>query len=224
MAKVGAVDGNLIKWAREQQELTLRTVLDRGGPSIGFQSEVERGRKTEVSAKILQTWVKILGVTEAFARGEVVAYNKEPAECRGFAGDVVSVVMADPANWAAMGSMERFRNVLWTIGTRSRKAPRVVLAYVLGLELESLDRLLNGDMIPAQALVKAVAELTTLPEEFFRVGRLERADVRRTYDPVIDLALAEGLTPDDLEHLIRRRRKLQPDGDRLQLTEARLQG
>ncbi|HYG59275.1 MAG TPA: helix-turn-helix domain-containing protein, partial [Symbiobacteriaceae bacterium] len=75
------VRGELLRWAREQQRLSLRQVAQRGGPCPAHQSEFERGKKRETTSRMLEHWVKALNVTEAFARGQVFRYLEGPDRC-----------------------------------------------------------------------------------------------------------------------------------------------
>lgn len=206
MAEICAVNGQLIKWAREQQGITLRSVLDRGGPSIGFQSEVERGRKTEVSSKTLQTWVRVLGVTENFARGQVPRYGEAPLACKGLACDVLGQIRIGP-EWVNLSPSDRLRLVLQQIATSSRKVPRVVLAYVLGIELQTLDRIIHGPFVVAPWMAKAASDLTSLPEDFFvsvSSQVLGEMDQLNSYRVVVSKAVQLGITPQDLLDMVER--------------------
>lgn len=210
--KLGSVRGDLIKWARQSQDLTMRWVRDHGGPCLGYQSEVENAKKAEVRFEVLAGWIGALNVTEAFVRGHIPSYLENPEACRGLAADVGELIRSGRAgrrSWESLTPMDRVREVLALIRRHSdRKLPRVVLAYVLGLEPDSLDATLTGGQPIVQKLMEAIAVMTTLPDSFFRQGRLESEPLAPSgYLAVMDEARQYGLTPDELREMIRRYRK-----------------
>lgn len=200
----GTVRGDLLHWARVQQDHTMRWVRDHGGPSPGYQSEVEQGAKTEVRSDMLAAWVRALGVTESYARGQVPEYLLQPEGCRGLAGYVVARAAAEPATWKLLSPTERVRKVLRLVMEEPTPLPRVVLARTLGLGLDSLSALLVG-RIPIMAAVRqAVADLTTLHDGFFHYGELESGEDHELigrYLPALRLAQRAGITPEDLAKL-----------------------
>lgn len=200
----GVVRGELLHWARIQQERTMRWVRDQGGPSPGYQCEVEQGSKTEVRTDLLAAWTRALGVTESFARGQVPVYTRQPQACRGLAGHVVARVAQHRTSWKLLSPMERIRRVLRLIMEEPTPLPRVVLAHTLGLELTSFEALLAGQMPIMPGLRRAVAELTTLHDGFFHYGELESGDDHELigrYLPALRLAQRAGITPEELEKL-----------------------
>lgn len=204
----GSVRGDLLKWAREQQELTMRWIQQQGGPGLGYQSEVEHCKKTEVRSKLLRPWVSALHVTEAFARGQVRKYSESPEACRGLAGEVYALVAADRrTDWSAMSPPDRVRHVLKLTAFHCASTPPIVLAYVLDLELTALEAILSGRLPVMDHLRQALLDLTTLPDSFFRSGLLhsagEAAEIEE-FLPVLQVAARLGYTPDDLMELIRR--------------------
>lgn len=184
----------------------MRWVRDHGGPSLGYQSEVEHRKKDEVRSGLLMTWAGILNVTEAFARGQVPRYADGRVACRGIAADVAALVAADPAWLAGLEPLQRCREVLRLIADRSKQTPRVVLAHVLGLTLRSLDAMLVGDIPVARDLIPAMADLTTVPESFLRSGEVGGpGEFQLTPDlrTAIWQALNEGAGQTDLAEWVR---------------------
>jgi hypothetical protein len=207
------VHGELLQWAREQQELTMRWVHDQGGPSLGYQSEVERGIKQEVSSDVLASWVHILRVTSAFARGQVPRHRDNPTACAGMAR-AVALAIAEGRDrlpdWRAISPPERMREVLRMIVRECPGLPRVVLAHVLGLSVVTLDAMMLGTHPIMQEPAQAIRTLTTLPESFWSYGELERpdeSDLVVRYLAPLRLAEQEGITPEEMTAWIRRRRK-----------------
>jgi hypothetical protein len=206
--KVGPIRGDLLHWARSQQGLTMRSVRERGGPCQAYQSDVERRRKAEVLSKTLKPWLAILDVTEPFARGQIPRYRENPVACRGLAGEVGdAIVRGDPSfpPWTSLGPMERTREVLRLMTRLSRKTTRVVLAYVLDLEVQTLDDMLSGSVPVVHHLMQALADLTTLPESFFKSGVLDEVEAVHLPDPYIraaESAALAGISADDLTELI----------------------
>jgi hypothetical protein len=205
--KSRSLRGDLIKWAREEQGLTMRWVADHGGPCLGYQSEVENKKKAEVRWDKLTSWMRALNVTEAFVRGQIPRYNDDPDGCRGLAADTGKAVKESERDWASFSIGERARQVLCLISRESRKLPRVVLAHVLGLELRTLDALMSGELPFVPHQIKALSELTTLPEAFFTHGVREMvaAESPADYATVIEVARQRGISPSDLLHLIEHR-------------------
>lgn len=199
--KSGSLRGDLIKWAREEQRLTMRWVADHGGPCLGYQSEVENKKKAEVRWDKLTPWIKALNVTEPFVRGHLARYIDDPAACRGLAADVGQLIAESEIDWGAMPYNERARQVLCLISRESRQLPRVVLAYVLNLELESLDALMSGTISLTPYLIEALGELTTLPESFFRHGIRSTGPVP-DYAVAVEAARQRGISPDQLLRMI----------------------
>jgi transcriptional regulator with XRE-family HTH domain len=174
---VHGVRGDLIQWTRKQQGMTMRTVCERGGPCPGYQSEVENLRKSEVGSKLLASWVTVLGVTQAFVRGEVPVYHIAPEDCRGLAADILSRVIEDGTCWVEVTVAKRASRILCLIADHSRQLPRVVLAYTLGVQLTTLDAMMLGQHpIISKAIMQALADLTTLPQPFFAYGILPEPD------------------------------------------------
>lgn len=177
MWEEGKVVGRLLKWAREQQNLTMREIHERGGPAPGYQSEVEKGLKDEVSAEKLNNWCRILLVTPAFARGQIPRLEpSDPGRCRGLAGWVEPKIRANFAEFEALPPPERVRQVLRMIA-RSNELPTVVLAHVMSLEVDSLKNLLyDASVVPNEYQMKQVAVLIAVPTRLFRFAELYPED------------------------------------------------
>lgn len=86
------VQGELMKWAREQQEFTMRDVHLRGGPSPAHQSEHESGAKASASPTTVARWAAALSVSEEFAYGLVPRCAASPDRTRGLAADVAYLI------------------------------------------------------------------------------------------------------------------------------------
>lgn len=207
------VVGRLLQWAREEQEYTMRWVYEHGGPSPGYQSEVERGLKQEVSSEVLGSWVHILGITPAFARGQVPSVHENPVACAGLARSIALAIAEgrpDHPDWAALDPVERVREVLCQISRHCPHLPRVVLAHVLGLSLSALDAMMLGHHPILKEPAQAIALLTTLGDPFWLFGEREQPDesglIHRYLVP-IRLATQMGITPEQMTAWIRRRQR-----------------
>lgn len=207
------VHGQLLQWAREQQDLTMRWINDHGGPSLGYQSEVERGIKQEVSSEVLASWVKLLGVTPAFARGQVPRHREDPAACAGLAYAVALSVVdgrEDHPDWRALSPEERMREIIRRIPRDCPALPRVVLAYVLDLSLPTLDAIMLGSHPILREPAQALTNLVPLPDAFWQRGEVEApAETERLhrYADAVRLAEAKGITPEEMLTWVRRRRR-----------------
>jgi len=212
--RTGSLRGDLIKWAREEQQLTMRWVADHGGPCLGYQSEVENQKKAEVRSEKLTGWIRALNVTEPFVRGHVPRYTEHPDQCHGLAADVGRLIITR-RGWAAESALERARLTLCLTSRESRLLPRVVLAHVLGMGLDTLEGYMDGSLPVVKEVMLALCALTGLPESFFTHGILpdesEAAagdDLRewlslRAYREALVQARRLNITPEKLEALIR---------------------
>lgn len=221
--RICGVRGELLRWARTEQSLTMRWIRERGGPSPGYQCEVERGHKTEVRAELLTAWVKALGVTEIFARGRVPRIHHELEACLGMAAPVGHAVrQGEPAIWRAMRPEQRTAEVLRLV-SRLPGLPPVVLAHVLGLGLSTLEAILDGMHPVLHVHVRAAAHITTLPEHFFTYGAFDRAgeggmlpmllslpmppEEMAAWREALSNAIGAGVTPAELHDLAEKHRR-----------------
>jgi hypothetical protein len=193
----------------------MRNVQERGGPCPGYQSEVENGKKGEVSSAQLLPWTQALGITVAFARGELPRYRTDPARCRGLAGEIASLVSGPSlrADLVTLPPMERARRVLRLMADRVASLPPVVLTWVLGIQVRQLQEMMYGDVDIDRYHLTMIVELTTLPRTFFLTEVQESATdaiLTERYLPVIRLADQMGMSPETLEALIRRGYELPP--------------
>ena len=193
MSGMTPIRGELLKWAREQRGLTMRNVYDAGGPSVSYQCEVEKGRKRNVHGEKLSRWLRVLDVPEAFVRGNRQPYHEAPAETKGLAADIRDELLALQATprWAAMRTQERLRTVLQRL-TRARHLTTLVLAYVLGLDLDALDAMLTGTLDIPKDQVGAIADLTLLDPADLLEGVSDRQLID-AYGPVMRLAFLRGI-------------------------------
>jgi len=196
------IRGDLVRWAREQRGLTIREVYLRGGPSIGYQSEVENGRKRDVHVSMLSKWLQILDVSERFVRGAYRPYHKEPALSRGLAGDITDELRALQASptWSATSTQERLRKALHRL-CNAREFSPLIVAYVLGLDLKALDDMLVGALAIPKEQVEAIATLTLLDPTDLLEGVSDR-QILDAYGPIMRMALERGIPADQLQRWI----------------------
>ncbi len=181
----------------------MRWVHDNGGPSLGYQSEVERNKKQEVRSDLLARWTRLLNITVPFARGQIPRYHDNPRACQGLAADIRELIVnsADTAVWAVMPATQRPREVLRLIASQSVNLPRVVVAHTLGVELRTLEAMMDCSHPIQQEHLTAMIGLTTLPAHFFKTGMLYDS-LMELYRSPLQLAHAEGVTPEELVELI----------------------
>jgi hypothetical protein len=203
-ARVNGVHGELLHWARQQQQFTMRWIHQHGGPSPAYQSEVENGCKAQVQSTQLAKWISLLNVTEAFVRGEIPSHDRAPDACRGLASDIAAVVTSAPKDsWRRLSEQQRVREILRLISHESQRLPRVVLAWVLGIELCTLDALLIGEHPVLQRHLRAVCDLTLIPDTFFLHGEMGvEMYLLEGYLAAVRLANKEGIAPDELLSLV----------------------
>jgi hypothetical protein len=195
------VRGDLLRWARKQQKLTMRWIYANDGPSPGYQSEVENGKKREVLSDMLSSWVALLNVSEAFARGQISRYQENPSACTGLAADICALLPSGH-QWSSLTEQQRVRQVLRLVAYESRHVPRVVLAWVLDLELRTLDNVISGQHPVMPQHLQAAGHLTALPITAFTHSP---ADPLEQYLPVLHRAMELGVTPQELLEMIERR-------------------
>jgi transcriptional regulator with XRE-family HTH domain len=205
MAAEGRVIGDHLRWAREIQNLTMRDVRRRGGPAAGYQSEVETGQKEEVSSEMLAAWSKALGVTVAYARGQVPKFKQEDhGPCRGLAGWVEPIIRKQLAEFQQpfMDPQDRVRAVLRLI-SESEELPPVVLAWILSMSPQGLREIIAGNQRVLPHVRQAVAVLAALPHYFFEIGMLDEPEPEAyalliKFRPALHKAERAGLTCTDL--------------------------
>ena len=71
--------GEIIKSNRLSVNATLQSVLDAGGPSKAYQSEVENGKRDNVGALTLIRWCDAIGCDPVFVFAEIVRETKREA-------------------------------------------------------------------------------------------------------------------------------------------------
>lgn len=199
--QVGKVNGRLLRWARDQLGLSARAVQARGGPSPAYQCEVEKGLKAEVSQDVLSSWVVALNVTEAFARGELDVYARDPTSCEGLAASVRHRIVAQAH--PQMSMLERYRLALTYMADHAQRVPRLVLAHVLGVELQTLEGMILGHVRMSAMILKAIRDLTTLPDIFFATGRMPGSvrDALLDYLPVLERLHEAGISAEEFAQL-----------------------
>lgn len=181
----------------------MRVVSARGGPSASFQSEVEQEKKSEVHPDVLARWIEVLRITEEFARGEIPTYHMHPDRCRGLAADVVPLVEANRQHLSTLETNDRVSEVIRTIVRCSGRLPRVVLAYVLSIDVSVLEDMIAGMYPLLPVHIKAVACITTIPEVFLLKGKGQVIGAPlEEFLPAIDLARSRGLSGKDLLLLV----------------------
>jgi hypothetical protein len=204
--------------------MTMEDVMRRAQVAKAYQCEVERNldpgdhtKKFRVSQKKLDPWLKCLGITEEFAIGAIPEYHRQPEQSRGLALDVGMAIRAAPdlGAWRDLTGPERARQLLQLIARESARLPRVVLAYLLGLELLTLDAMLTGDVLVPKAVADALPDLTLLPRAFLDTGGLEPDLARyQPYLPLMEFAIEHQIPPDRLREAMRGLTASQPPASR----------
>lgn len=187
---ISGLNGRLIRWAREQLNLSVRQVRDLGGPATGYQSEIENGGKRNPTAAVRQRWFEILQIPESFARGEIPRYSDQPALCVGLAADVGRQLVNDPS-WRAQSPVQRTLTVLRQVCCGSQKLTKTAVAYVLGFSVEGLDDLLAGKWPVGRQQVEVLAVLTDIPVNLLTQTQFSDDE----YTPLIAEAKRLGLPP-----------------------------
>jgi transcriptional regulator with XRE-family HTH domain len=199
--------GDLLRWARIEKKQTLREVQVGSGLSFSYLCELERGTKREIRSEKLSKVVRYLGITEAFARGHVPCFKEEPRKCRGLAAEVGAEVLRDfsPDLWTDRTTGQRCTEVIRRI-VETPEMPKLVLAYVLGISLDSLEGFLMGEFaVPPVLLVERLSELTTLPMPFFRHGLLHDPPTAEKYRGAFDEIQRQEIPLEELWQWLRSR-------------------
>lgn len=64
--------GAVMRQRRKAAGLPMHEVTSRGGPSAGFQSEIESGRKSEVGLKTFIRWCQAIGCSPTNAMDDIL--------------------------------------------------------------------------------------------------------------------------------------------------------
>lgn len=199
----GPIQGDIIKWAREQRGLTMRQVqdADEEAPSCAYQSEVEQGKKTDIHGDKLKVWLRILDMPEALVRGAHPRYHADPALARGLAPkltDEVLMLAATP-HWATLQAADRLRTVLRLLVDHLTD---LVVAYVLGLDLEDLKGMIAGTIPIPEAQVRAIADLILLDRNDILHEGVSNRMITNAFGPDIRDALARGNSMETIRRLL----------------------
>lgn len=208
------VRGDLLRWARNQRGLSLRHVKTLGGPSIAFQCEIENHKKTEVSTKVLERWVEVLGVTVDFAQGRVPRFVGEEQACRGFLREVAAKIRAgepEAPDWPRLSATERVRRVLRL--AVAELGSDLGLAHLLGLDIQALQAMMAGQVLIQPEMLHTVAHVSTLPLDFLKRGVRQNDEETplAAFREGIRLALQKQITPSELQWVISQWEKLPAD-------------
>ena len=69
--------GDVLRQRRKAYGLTMRQVLSRGGPCIAFQSDVEKGKRQNVSVVKLIAWCNAIGCEPIMVFADIVSKTKK---------------------------------------------------------------------------------------------------------------------------------------------------
>lgn len=157
------VRGDLLRHARLEQNLSMRDVLARGGPSLGLQSAVERGLKAKLRQDLLTRWVAALQVTLPYALGHLPSLREGKGPV-GLAPEVGLIARKMPG-LESRSAQERAQRVLILL-TKTRYFSEVVLAYVLDLPVGALREMLHGKREIPASLLPHLAAIVGLEDLF----------------------------------------------------------
>ena len=217
--------GERLAWARNQQGLILSQVSERSGLAIGYISQLEKGSKKNPTIQALEKLARALGVSVAFIMGEVQPPPYNDTSAMLVSGQAFSISQRFTRWYNALAAAERQRIANETVEKRFSRVvnwlceefpdrfTRVVVAYQLGLSVRGLNDILERNCQVGPMVLTQMAYVTGIPITFFAEGGLELAREQNMpaakellrYTEAIRLAIVEGLTPKQLEDVIRRR-------------------
>lgn len=183
------VRGDLIRYARCEQRLTMRRVQEQGGPSPGLQSAVERGLRHDVSADTLSRWAKALNITCDFARGVTPSLRDGVAPI-GLAREISGLLRHRPPLDHSI--QERARHVLY-LTSRSQHLPEVVLSYVLDLRLNDLRQMISGVKPVPEPILCALSALIGNDRLFADSKSMEESLLDQILQDALKMPLHHGL-------------------------------
>lgn len=220
--------GQRLRWARQQQGITLQLLSERSHKAVSYLSQLETGTKRNPTMQTVEALASALHVRPAFLLGEVPgpllarshtvrshassshSHASAPGQAfalywEGLAQDRrFELSLADP--------VERFTLVLRFLLERfAENFTPIELAWQLGMSAGQFQAILTEGQEVSHTFMEQLAGLTGIPLCFFTHGQFQvaaspaldlRADALQ-YLEAIRLAMASNLSPERLEALIR---------------------
>ncbi len=217
--------GERLAWARNQQGLILSQVSERSGLAIGYISQLEKGSKKNPTIQALEKLARSLGVSVAFIMGEVQQPPYNDTGSLLVSGQAFSIGQRFARWYNGLPAAEKQKIANETVEKRFARVvgflceefpdifTRVVVAYQLGLSVRGLNDILERNCLVGPMVLTQMSLVTGIPVTFFAGGSLEQPrdqqmlapkDLLR-YTQAITLAVEKGLSPKQLEDVIRQR-------------------
>lgn len=216
--------GQRLRWARQQQGVTLQQLSERTDRAVSYLCQLEKGVKTNPTKQTVEVLASALGVRPAFLFGEVpgpvpdessaVVWNREASRIgERFRRHVAALSQARQDEIAyRLIPAQRFSLVVrYLLEQFPENFTPIELAFQLGMSLGQFRQITEHDAEASFTFIEQLAKLAGLPLTFFTHGSLEqtpeptvqlRGDALR-YLEAIRLALASNLSPERLEAVIR---------------------
>lgn len=214
--------GERLAWARNQQSLILQQVSDKSGLAIGYISQLEKGAKVNPTIDALARLSKALNVSLAYVLGEVEPMDEDGSVGMG-GNHAWQIGHAFLKRMSLLSPRERERLMLMSLEERfimvvdflCEEFPAVftrpVIAFQLGLSVRGLNDVLDRNCDVSPLTLSQMVQITGIPQHFFATGKLDAPESMRSISPsdvirflgVISLAVQNGMSPEDVSHLIR---------------------
>ncbi len=218
--------GERLRWARQQQGITLQQLSERCGRAISYLSQLEHGHKVNPTRQTVCPLAEALGVRPAFLLGEVPGPSAAdrtplvPGEQAGSFGREFRRHMASLPEEArleiafAMPGRRFAMVVRFLLAEHPESFTSIELAWQLGMSLSQLQEILEHGREVSHPYMEQLSRVSGVPLRFFTHGTLEeqgeaeapapavQAEALR-YVEAIRLALERRVSPDKLEALIR---------------------
>lgn len=216
--------GQRLRWARQQQGVTLQQLSERTDRAVSYLCQLEKGVKTNPTKQTVEVLASALGVRPAFLFGEVpgpvpddnsaIVWNREAAVIGDrFRRHMLSLPPARQEEITfRLIPTQRFTLVArFLLEHFAENFTTIELAYQLGMSLGQFRHITEHEAEASFIFIEQLSRLSGVPISFFTHGTLEsapeptvqlRGDALQ-YLEAIRLALAGNLSPERLEAVIR---------------------
>jgi transcriptional regulator with XRE-family HTH domain len=219
--------GQRIRWARQQQGITLQLLSERSHKAVSYLSQLETGVKRNPTMQTVEALASALYVRPAFLLGEVPGplldrsdSLRSPAESahpgdskpgQAFALHWEGLADAERFELSLADPVQRFTLVIGFLLERfAENFTPIELAWQLGMSAGQFQAILTEGQEVSHTFMAQLANLTGIPLCFFTQGRFQVAAPAPAlqaealhYLEAIRLAMASNLSPQRLEALIR---------------------
>lgn len=221
MDDVGSLAQRL-RWARQQQGVTLQHLSERCGRAVSYLSQLEHGVKVNPTKQTVESMAEALGVRPAFLFGEVPNPPFDDRSATLVSGQAFTLGQRFRTYWLSLPEVSRWDMALAPSDWRFSLVVRFLLdqfpqnftplelAWRLGMSLGQFRDILEQGEEVSHTYMLQMSRLSGVPMTFFTHGALDpepqpafTPEEALRYVEAIRLALARKVSPERLEALIR---------------------